>query len=403
MRDQQRWAHMGGRNLRAWVLGTLLCATAAVNVCAQESTEPAPVEWGMKGVEATGLKPAFDGLGLRLYGWVAQGFTFNVDSPKDRINVFRVFDDRSNDYRFNQLSVILERPLSEGNSFDVGGKVQAIYGSDSRFIHAFDLPEANSPFRDDVVQIDPTQFYGLVRLPLGNGLTVKFGKYVTTHGAEVIDAPGNALFSHSYLFGFAIPFTHTGIQFDYPITDKVNVYYGLVRGWDVFRDNNSSMSHMVGGTIKWTDRLTTFFNLVTGPEREDENTDYRSVFDFNATYQWTDRFSTTLNVDFGNESGASDTGKNWWGIAGYATYRFSPQVSTTLRAEYFRDETASRLGITGDLTEVTLGVDIHPFKDLYNLRFRPEVRWDHAFGDQPFDRGTMHDQFTVASDVIFTF
>jgi hypothetical protein len=387
----------------AWVAIAGIFSASPV-LAGEEVSEPTPVDWGMKGVEAIGLKPIFDEYQLQFSGWLAQSFTFNADRPKDRINGFRVFDDRSNDYRINQFSLVFERVLSDGTSFDVGGKIQAIYGMDSRFIHAADVPQADSRFRADPVQIDPTQFYLVARLPVGNGPTVKLGKYVTTHGLEVIDAPGNPLYSHSYLFGFAIPFTHTGIQLDYPITETVGVYYGLVRGWDVLdQDPNGSFFHMAGTTIQWTEKMTTILNVITGPERQDEYTDYRTVVDVTAVYRWTDRFSTAVNADWGNESGVSETGKNWWGVAAYATYKFSPQVSSTLRAEYFRDETGSRLTITGDLTEVTLGADIHPFKKLHNLRFRPEVRWDRSFGDKPFDGGTKHNQFTVAGDVIFTF
>lgn len=352
-------------------------------------------------VEAIGLGPAFEDLGLEFYGWVEQSFTFNPDRPDDRINALRVFDDRSNDYRFNQLVVNLERGLSEGNEFDLGGKIELMYGSDARFIHQNGLAD---DIDDNTVQFDPVQFYGQVRIPVGNGLTVKFGKYVTTLGAEVIDAPNNALYSHSYLFGFAIPFTHTGVQFDYPINDQLSVYYGLVIGWDAFDNPNDSLSHMAGGS--WTsadEKLAVLVNFITGPEREDENTDYRSVIDTVVTYQWTEQFSTSINADYGHESGLGGADDFWAGVAGYATYTFNPQLATTVRAEYFRDATASRLGFTGDVVEFTAGLDIHPVRDFANLRVRPEVRYDHAFGDTPFDDGTDQNQFTVGVDVILTF
>jgi hypothetical protein len=37
------------------------------------------------------------------------------------------------------------------------------------------------------------------------------------------------------------------------------------------------------------------------------------------------------------------------------------------------------------------------------VRVRPEVRWDHAFGDDPFDDATRSDQFTFAVDLILSF
>jgi hypothetical protein len=370
----------------------------------------APANWSLS--DAIGLTPALDPAGIKVYGWVDQSFTWNHSAPTDRINPLRVFDVRSNDYALNQIALNVERALPDGKDFAFGGKVELMYGSDMRFIHSKNLANNISGDRDnhlegDTLNFDPTQFYGLLRAPIGNGLTIKFGKYVTTLGAEVIDAPGNALFSHSYAFGFAIPFTHTGAQFDYAINDNFSVYYGIVRGWDVFGDNNNTMTHMFGLYGNAMDKkLTWFFNAITGPERAHENTDYRTVLDLVATYKLADAWTLTLNGDFGNESNPANdpAGNNWYAIAGYLTYTICEQAAATLRYEYFRDETATRLGFTGDITELTLGLDLHPIKSFQNLRLRPEARWDHSYGsDHPFNGGTKEDQFTLGADLILTF
>jgi len=385
----------------AWVFSLILVAeTRAEQEAAGESE---PIGLAMQALEEAGLGSLFSSLGLKLSGWIAQSYTFNPHKPEDRLNRFRVFDERSNDYRMNQFSLILERPLAEGKGMDWGFKVQTIYGADSRFIHSLDLPEADSPFTKHTVQVDPTQFYSLFRLPVGEGLTVKMGKYVTTLGYEVIDAPGNALYSHSYLFGFAIPFTHTGVQFDYQAADFLSLYYGLVRGWDVVTtDLNSGFSHMFGLGLKPAQELNLLLNLITGPETESEN-NYRTVVDLVATWQPLEKWSFALNVDVGHERLPDAPGSLWWGVAGYVTYRWSPTVGTTFRAEYFRDETQTRLSGAKELTELTLGLDLYPIRGFKNLRFRPEVRWDHAIGRTPFDAGSKKDQLTLAGDVIFTF
>ncbi|WP_163368109.1 outer membrane beta-barrel protein, partial [Klebsiella aerogenes] len=55
--------------------------------------------------------------------------------------------------------------------------------------------------------------HALFHLPwlTAGGIDVKVGQYVTLEGAEVINAPDNALYTHSYIFNFGIPFKHTGI------------------------------------------------------------------------------------------------------------------------------------------------------------------------------------------------
>lgn len=396
------------------ILLTAMMLLAGVNVCiaqeagdatikAEEAAATEPVSYKMQADEGLRLRNSiFDDLGLKFGGWVEQSYTFNTDSPDDRLNVGRVFDDRSNDYRFNQLLVSLERGLSDGKDFDIGGKIELMYGSDARFIHQKGLADN---IDDNTVQFDPVQFYGLLRAPIGNGLTFKVGKYVTTLGAEVINAPDNALFSHSYLFGFAIPFTHTGVQVDYPINDDLGVYYGLVKGWDVWNDNNSGLSHMFGLYGSLLDgKLSHFVNLITGPEAAKNRNDYRTVLDVGLTYLWTDRLSQTVNVDYGIEQDAAPGGGDapWWGAANYLTYTINPELDSTIRAEYFRDDDGTRLGYTADLYVVTFGLDIHP-KDFTNSRFRPEIRWDHAGGATPFDASGDDDQLTLAIDMIFTF
>ncbi|MCE9590297.1 MAG: porin [Planctomycetes bacterium] len=378
---------------------------------------PVTHDLAMEGLDKIGLGDAFKANNMKLYGWAEAGYTYNHASPTDRVNRLRTFDTRSNDILLNQLTLNLEKTLKEGKDFDFSGKIELLYGSDGRVIHSANLGDNINGDADELidgtqVEFDPVQFYGLVRLPVGNGLTVKFGKYVTTLGSEVIDAPGNLFYSHSFLFGYAIPFTHTGVQLDYAINDKIGVYYGVTFGYDQFGDINDTLTQMAGMSYKLNEKTTILFNAITGPEREDENTDYRTVFDTVVNYTITDSIIFSVNGDFGNESGTNvegAAGNNWMGVASYLTFKIIPDtLNVNLRAEYMRDETASRLGITGDMMELTAGLDIHPCKKFQNLRVRPEVRYDRAFGDSPFDTGMIpggsdREQFTAGLDVIVTF
>ena len=54
---------------------------------------------------------------------------------------------------------------------------------------------------------------------------------MTPFGCEVIAAEGNPLYSHSYLFGYAIPFTHTGVKFNYVWNSQWSTYFAVVNGW----------------------------------------------------------------------------------------------------------------------------------------------------------------------------
>ena len=67
------------------------------------------------------------------------------------------------------------------------------------------------------------QAYACFLAPVGNGLTIDFGKFVTPAGAEVIENKDNLNYSRGLLFALAIPYYHMGVRLGYAINDKVSV------------------------------------------------------------------------------------------------------------------------------------------------------------------------------------
>src|SRR5207245_8553381 len=84
-----------------------------------------------------------------------------------------------------------------------------MYGSDARYTHSFNLFDRVTNNRN---QFDIVEANGLAHLPLltEGGVDFKVGIFPSPMSAEVIDAAGNALYSHSYIFNFGVPFKHTG-------------------------------------------------------------------------------------------------------------------------------------------------------------------------------------------------
>ena len=93
-------------------------------------------------------------------------------------------------------------------------------------------------------QFDLTQAYVDIGVPVGNGLLVRAGKMVTHMGYELIEGYDgyNDNYSRSILFGYAIPFTHTGVKASYAFSSKIAAMVEVVNGWDLLRDNNHSKS-----------------------------------------------------------------------------------------------------------------------------------------------------------------
>src|SRR5437773_5782848 len=70
------------------------------------------------------------------------------------------------------------------------------------------------------------------------GLSLKGRNFVTLLGAEVIEPWSNYNYSCSFLFSFAIPFTHTGGLVSYPITEKLSLTACAAGGWAKVQRNN---------------------------------------------------------------------------------------------------------------------------------------------------------------------
>jgi len=385
----------------------------------------------MSTLDKTGMGGPLENAGINIYGHVEGGWTYNIDRPNTQTNVGRIFDFEDQDKTLNQVDLTIEKTTdATKGTFDWGFKVEAMYGADARLIHSNGLnfygPEyaANSAAEhptdpgtadfDHNEEFDLTQAYGQVALPVGSGLTITAGKFVTLLGYETINPTMNMLYSHSYLFGYAIPFTQTGGMAKYNITKDVSLTLGFSRGWEqTNHDNNGSIDGF--GQLSWNvnDKLSIAVNAICGPEQANDSSHYRTVIDVTATYKMGDNTTLGMNADYGYGSregsdvgfgGTPGTG-DWWGAAVYFQQVFDPHVSLNVRAEYFNDDDGCR-GLGTSVEELTVGLAIKPMPDnqwASGLVFRPEVRWDHA-DDQIFNDGAGDEnQFTVGGDIIFAF
>jgi len=374
--------------------------------------------------EQAGIADTLDRNKISAGGRVEAGWTYNFGDPNTDRNNGRVFDFEHNEPILDQLAIFFEKKVDASKSnFDIGGRVEAMWGHDAGLIHANGLTDwYDSPFHPEQ-QLDLTQLYIDIGIPVGNGLLVRVGKFVTILNQEVIDPEGNSLYSHSFLFEFSAPFTQTGILASYNLSDDWAIMAGITRGWDqAFEDNNSAIDFL--GAVKWAQSKDTTFilNVSAGPQRLDNNDDWRVVLDLVASHTVSDQLAIAVNADFGWEDNASappsfpppagfrpDTAI-WYGIAGYAGYKISPELGLNGRIEWFHDDDGARTGVSGiNLYEITVGLNVKPFaKDRWGqyLQIRPELRFDlssdDVFGDRDtFGRFSDDNQFTFGVDVIF--
>ena len=382
------------------------------------ASEPAPRKPLMGLLDSAGLAKPLDSAGINVYGFIEGSYTTGTQDTVGHVIPGRVFDFKKDAAMLNQVDLTIERTV-DLKKFDIGGRVELVYGSDAGGIHSnglFDYYSASRAFgavkNSPENQLDLVQAYLDLAIPVGNGIDLKIGKFVTCHGQETINPTTNALYSHSYLFGFAIPFTHTGALATYNIDDNWSVSLGFSRGWEqALDDNNDSIDGI--GVVRYTStdkKLSVAFNAITGPEMAGNNSDYRTCLDLVVNYTPDPKgpWSFALNGDYAWEDGAAPDGgtATWYGVAGYVGYQLCPAATLNARGEWFRDDDGTRVtaGVPADYYEVTVGLSLRPFTDKVgqNLVIRPEIRYDYA-SEPVLGDGTQSDQLTFAVDAIFTF
>ena len=213
-------------------------------------------------------------------------------------------------------------------------------------------------------------------------LSIMGGKYVTLAGAEVIDSTANTNSSRSILFGYAIPFAHTGVRVTYAPIDTIKFMAGIVNGWDNQRDNNVQKTLELGFAATPIKPLSLTGALYDGTEQTTVGSGNRTLLDLVATFNASDVLSVAANVDYGRQENAVAVGStaNWDGIAGYVNFTLNPLWRISGRAEYFNDKDGYRTGVNSGAggqkwTEATVTLAYMPMK---NVEFRGEVRSDKS-------------------------
>jgi hypothetical protein len=347
--------------------------------------------------------------GIKMSGFMDTSFTLNANTPSGRVNTLRVFDTRAEDFMINNAELVLEKTASPESP--VGFRTDLDFGSDSKVVGAVTtgLGSANDVF-------NLQQAYVEYLAPIGNGLDIKAGKFVTLHGAEVIESKDNWNFSRSFLFGYAIPFTHTGLRASYQWSDWLTTIAGISNGWDVVDDNNKAKTAEFSATITPSKELSFITTYMFGAEQPSDSRDLRHLFDVVATYQPLPKLTLKLNADLAYEEDAlsQDGGGNasWDGLAAYAKYDFSDWYSLAGRFEVFNDQDGFRTGanvgaLTGSpiddlqLFEWTL---TNEFKLNKHLLARLEYRLDKADSEVFGNDGDFSNyQNTVALEFIAPF
>ncbi len=177
--------------------------------------------------------------------------------------------------------------------------------------------------------------------PIGKGLLIDAGKFVTPAGAEVIESNQNWNYSRSLLFYYAIPYYHMGARAKYVINDKWAVTGYFVNGWNNVVATNTGKTG--GLSIAWnpTKKLSITENYLGGPRDRTitgNNSVWNHLTDTVVAYSVNSKLTLQANLDYDLDEGITKNhAGDYTGIAAYAKYAANPNVTIAGRYEYFND------------------------------------------------------------------
>jgi Putative beta-barrel porin-2, OmpL-like. bbp2 len=281
--------------------------------------------------------------------------------------VGRNYDTLSNSFTVNYAKVAFEvdaDPVTVRADIGYGALAYAINGPSNAFLIE--------------------QAYASLKIPT-TPVTVDFGRFVTTAGAEVIEANKNWLYSRSMLF-FTIPVLHTGLRVGVKVNDMVSVQGTLANGIaNDSPDNNKDKTGGLSVTIAPLPTTTIVATTYFGKEGTTGGTSDPVHFtgDLVVSHNISDAFGLNLNLDYVKGSPANPNtapptpgvASNYvFGAALMAHYVVAEHANVSARVEYLKDK-GIYLDPDGSEYEGTLGAAF-PFAGHYEIR--PELRGDFA-------------------------
>ena len=323
---------------------------------------------------------------LKLFAYVEQSFTWNATGAgRGSVNELRVYDDREG-FTFNMAELSVKKDPTERYPFGFGLVVTG--GQDAQKNHSLGLfrdEDDQFPFRNTPL-FDLQEAYGSVRIPLGAGIIVKVGKWVSLLGYEVIESPSNLNFSRGVLFNLAGPSTHTGGLVSYAVTDWLTGQVGVVTGSDTSEDNNTAPSVTGGFVLQPLKELAVNVVALVGPEQNDNDAHQRWILDAVAVYTGPAGLTLAGEITGGREARepsvvASGTRRDpdatWWGWGLWGAYDFTARLRLALRQEYFKDAQGARtaVGAKVSLRSTTVTLQYRLWRGLVS---RLEYRHDRA-------------------------
>src|SRR5438874_3126571 len=236
--------------LPRWVVGApgparrarsalVLCAVVLLGGCPESVSAQRSVAEVLGRTAASEGQPKSYLEEIMLFSYVETSYVGNLGrTGRGDVNDLRFYD-HDNGWTFNAAELSVKKEPSE--RYRLGWGVVLTAGIDSQKNHSLGIfrdSEDSPPFFRNTAKYDLAEAYVSYLVPVGEGFTLKAGKWATLIGYEVYDNPKNLNFSRSFLYTLGTPYLHTGLLAIYPVTAWFSVTAGFTNGWDNADNNN---------------------------------------------------------------------------------------------------------------------------------------------------------------------
>lgn len=361
-------------NANRILLSVTAAAVLVISSNAQDAAPPAPAPAPAAAPAAAPLKFPWKIGPMAVTGFADGFYTYNANHPADafnnQLNDLYNFNDKADKVELSAAKLTLNHdPAPIGAHFDF------IYGRTNNLV--------NAGLQGNYIE----QAFISLKPAKAKGFEADFGKFVTSAGAEVIEAKDNWNYSRSILFAWAIPYTHTGIRTSMPVSKTETVGVQVVNGWNaVAKSEGWDTVGLTSAFVK--PKYTWNVNVYTGPQHFPGPGGYRNLIDTTLLLTPSTKFNAYINYDYGQNRDRivgkfGDTHINSWeGIAVAAHEQVSASNAFAARYEYFNDADGFSTGVLQHLNEVTGTYEFRVPKSPQAIISRFEYRRDMS--NQPF-------------------
>ena len=317
------------------------------------------------------------------------------------------------DLQMNQTYGYFGKKLDTRHGWDIGGRVDIMYGTDAFYTQSNGLEYGDTHKRwgEGDYLLSLPQLYAEIGY---RNLSLKAGKFYTPLGHESIMSTGRFFYSTSYATSIVTPITQTGVLATWDANSRLSVFGGWTNGEDysqgvygkgawTFAGSNNNAA-LFGFKYKVNRKINFGYSALVGKEKDFWGTPgatqeyfvHSLIVNIQPNSHWDYTFAWTLRDNEWEGMGANPV-SNFYGINQELIYKYNSCWAIGLRGEWMYSS------LDESLCEVTLGANWTPNNWLL---VRPEVRYDYCSADggvYMFNNYSSKDQFGFGVSTVVKF